>query len=131
MEGIDERAFLQTVAEFNAAVQGEGAFDPTVLDGVRTLGLQIDKSNWALPFVKPPFEAYPVTCGITFSYGGLKINTNAEVIHQDGNPIPGLFAAGELAGGIHYFNYAGGSGLTAGALFGRHAGTNGVKHARC
>ena len=130
MEGIDEGAFARTIAEYNAAVENEAAFNPTILDGVRTRGLEIDKTNWALPFVKAPFVAFPVTCGITFSYGGLKINTEAEVIHQDGTAIPGLYAAGELAGGIHYFNYAGGSGLTAGALFGRRAGTNGVKHAR-
>jgi tricarballylate dehydrogenase len=130
MEGIDQTAFVRTVLEYNDAVENAAAFNPTVLDGVRTRGLEIDKTNWALPFVKPPFQAYPVTCGITFSYGGLKINTDAEVIGQDGSPIPGLFAAGELAGGIHYYNYAGGSGLTAGALFGRRAGAGGVKHTR-
>jgi tricarballylate dehydrogenase len=130
MDGIDEITFVATVAEYNAAVENTSAFNPTILDGVRTRGLELDKTNWALPFRTPPFAAYPVTCGITFSYGGLKINTDAEVIGQDGNPIPGLFAAGELAGGIHYFNYAGGSGLTAGALFGRRAGTGGVRHAR-
>lgn len=130
MEGIDEAAFLRTIAEYNAAITAGAQFNPTVLDGLGTTGLEINKSNWALPFVKPPFQAYPVTCGITFSYGGLKINTDAQVIHQDGKPIPGLYAAGELAAGLHYFNYAGGSGLTAGALFGRRAGTNGVAHSR-
>jgi tricarballylate dehydrogenase len=131
MDGIDRSGFLQMAAEYNAAIVADGAvFNPTVLDGVRTSGLEFDKTNWALPLLEPPFAAYPVTVGITFSYGGLKINTDAEVIHQDGNPIPGLYAAGELAGGIHYFNYAGGSGLTAGALFGRRAGTNGVRRAR-
>lgn len=131
MDGVDKTAFLRTIGEYNAAIcEPDAKFNPTVLDGVRTSGLEIDKSNWALPMVKPPFVAFPVACGITFTYGGLMINTASQVIHQDGTPIPGLYAAGEMAGGLHYFNYAGGSGLTAGAVFGRRAGTNGVAHAR-
>jgi tricarballylate dehydrogenase len=131
MDGIDEAEFLRTMAWYNAATAADvSGFNPTVLDGIATTGLEYDKTNWALPFVEPPFSAYPVTCGITFSYGGLKIDTNAAVIHQDGRPIPGLYAAGELAGGLHYFNYAGGSGLTAGAVFGRRAGANAAARAR-
>ena len=74
-------------------------------------------------FRSPPFEAYAVTCGITFTFGGLKIDTEAHVIDTDGRAIPGLYAAGELVGGIFYFNYPGGTGLMAGAVFGRIAGT--------
>jgi tricarballylate dehydrogenase len=130
MEGIDQTAFLRTVKEYNSAITNLEAFNPNILDGVRTTGLRVDKTNWALPFGVSPFMAYPVTCGITFSYGGLKINPDAEVTHEGGSSIPGLYAAGELVGGLHYFNYAGGSGLTAGVVFGRRAGTNAVKHAQ-
>ncbi len=84
----------------------------------------MNKSHWANTIDEPPFEAYAVTCGITFTFGGLKIDTGARVISTDGIPIPGLYAAGELAGGIFYFNYPGGTGLTNGAVFGRIAGTH-------
>jgi tricarballylate dehydrogenase len=125
MDGIDQACFLRTMTAYNAATPSDPSrFNPTLLDGVATTGLARDKTNWALPFVQPPFSAYPVTCGITFSYGGLKIDASAAVIDQGGRPIPGLYAAGEMAGGLHYFNYAGGSGLTAGAVFGRRAGAN-------
>ena len=86
------------------------------------MGLEVNKSNWANTLDTPPFEAYAVTCGITFSFGGLKINSEAQVLSSDGEPIPGLYAAGELVGGIFWFNYPGGSGLTNGAVFGRIAG---------
>lgn len=130
MDGIDRTAFLRTIAAFNGAIADTSAFNPTILDGVRTQGLAVEKSNWALPFVEGPFVAFPVTCGITFTFGGLTIDAHARVRHQDGRAIDGLYAAGEMAGGIHYVNYAGGSGLTAGALFGRRAGTDAVRHAR-
>ena len=84
----------------------------------------IPKSNWANTIDQPPFEAYAVTCGLTFTFGGLKIDTGARVMDTDGMPIPGLFAAGELVGGIFYFNYPGGTGLMNGAVFGRIAGTS-------
>jgi tricarballylate dehydrogenase len=82
----------------------------------------VPKSNWANPLDTPPFEAYAVTCGVTFTFGGLKIDAGARVIDSDGAPIPGLYAAGELVGGLFYNNYPGGSGLIAGAVFGRIAG---------
>ena len=72
----------------------------------------------------PPFEAYGVTCGITFTFGGLRITPNAEVLDEDLEPIAGLFAAGELVGGLFYHNYPGGTGLMSGSVFGRIAGTN-------
>ena len=79
----------------------------------------------------PPFEAYAVTCGITFSFGGLRINTDAQVLSTDGESIPGLYPAGELVGGIFYFNYPGGTGLTNSAVFGRIAGTSAARSPRC
>ena len=121
---VDRDRFVQTVREYNAAVMTDVPFNPNVKDGRGTRGLAIPKSNWANTIDEPPFEAYSVTCGITFTFGGLRITRNSEVLDNDGNVIPGLYAAGELVGGIFYFNYPGGSGLTAGAVFGRIAGTS-------
>jgi tricarballylate dehydrogenase len=122
LEGVDPTAFEQTVAQFNNAVQSEIDFNPAVKDGRGTAGLAVNKSNWANPLDTPPYVAYQVTCGITFTFGGLKINDRANVVDQDEYEIPGLFAAGELVGGLFYFNYPGGTGLTSGAVFGRIAG---------
>ncbi len=124
IDDMDRDRFLQTVREYNAAVMTDVPFNPNVKDGRGTQGLAIPKSNWANTIDEPPFEAYSVTCGITFTFGGLRITRNSEVLDNDGNVIPGLYAAGELVGGIFYFNYPGGSGLTAGAVFGRIAGTS-------
>ncbi|TDJ35428.1 MAG: FAD-binding dehydrogenase [Gammaproteobacteria bacterium] len=124
MEGMNEIAFIETVETFNAAVMTEIPFDPTTLDGRGTRGLSVPKSNWANCLDEPPFEAYGVTCGITFTFGGLHIDRTAKVLAQDEKPIHGLFGAGELMGGLFYFNYPGGSGLTSGAVFGRIAGKN-------
>lgn len=123
LEGVDQTQFLKTVAEYNAAIEQSTPFDPNAKDGRRTVGLAIDKSNWALALDTPPFEAYQVTCGITFTFGGLKVSTNAEVLDSEEAPIGGLYACGEVVGGLFYFNYPGGSGLTSGAVFGRIAGT--------
>ncbi|MBV8744083.1 MAG: FAD-binding protein, partial [Xanthobacteraceae bacterium] len=87
-----------------------------------TEGLAINKSNWGNTVDEPPFEAYAVTCGLTFTFGGLKIDTEGRVLDTDGAAIPGLHAAGELVGGLFYFNYPGGTGLMAGSVFGRIAG---------
>jgi tricarballylate dehydrogenase len=126
--GINRDGLVQTIREFNAAVQ-PGPFDPTVLDGKCTKGITPPKSNWALPIDTPPFLGYAVTCGITFTFGGLKINNRAQVIDTEGHPIPGLYAAGELVGGLFYHNYPGGSGLAAGAVFGRLAGSSAAEDA--
>ena len=99
------------IAEYNKAVRTDIPFNPNVKDGRRTEGLAINKSNWANTLDTPPFEGYAVTCGITFTFGGLRINTDCEVLDTDYQPIRGLYAAGELVGGIFYFNYPGGSGL--------------------
>ena len=122
LEGVDAQAFLQEMAAYNRAVRQDIPFDPTVKDGRRTEGLAVPKSNWANPIDTPPFEAYQVTCGITFTFGGLRIDGEGRVIDTEGEAIPGLFAAGELVGGIFYFNYPGGTGLMSGAVFGRIAG---------
>ena len=119
--GIDAARLERTVAEFNAAIR-PGDFDPTVKDGKRTEGIEPPKSNWALPVEQPPFTAFPVTCGITFTFGGLRVDDDARVLEGAGRPLPGLFAAGELVGGLFFHNYPGGSGLTAGAVYGRRAG---------
>ena len=122
LEGVNAGQFLEMVREFNAAVDTNTKFDPSVKDGRATHGLALPKSNWANRIDTPPFEAYAVTCGITFTYGGLRIDTRGQVQNTSHEAIPGLFAAGEMVGGIYYFNAPGGSGLTSGAVFGRIAG---------
>ncbi|NYD40466.1 FAD-dependent tricarballylate dehydrogenase TcuA [Nocardioides panaciterrulae] len=122
LDGVDPEGFLREMEEYNAAVDTSAGFNPNVKDGRRTQGLRIDKTNWANRLDEGPFEAYAVTCGVTFTFGGLRIDTSAHVLDTDMNPIPGLYAAGELVGGIFYFNYPGGSGLTNGSVFGKIAG---------
>jgi tricarballylate dehydrogenase len=124
LEGVNAGQFLETVREYNAAVQKDTPFDPNRKDGRRTQGLAVNKSNWANTLDEPPFEAFGVNCGITFTFGGLKVNTDAQVIDIDDRPMPGLYAAGEMVGGLFYTNYPGGSGLTSGAVFGRIAGAS-------
>lgn len=124
LDGIDRDALLRTVAEFNAAVDQSVPFNPAVKDGRRTSGLAIDKTNWARALRQPPFVAYEVTCGITLTYGGLAIDEQARVQNEEGESIAGLYAAGELVGGLYYDRYPGGAGLTSGAVFGRIAGAN-------
>jgi tricarballylate dehydrogenase len=127
LEDTNGEAALEEIKRYNAAVRTDIAFNPNIKDGRCTTNLNINKSNWANTLDTPPYEAYAVTCGITFSFGGLKINTEAQVISADDGPIPGLYAAGELVGGIFWFNYPGGTGLTNGSVFGRIAGTNAAK----
>ena len=130
LEGVDRDGFLAEVAAFNAAVKRDVPFDPTVKDARGTEGLAIPKSNWANPLDTPPYEAYGVGCGITFTFGGLRIESDGQVIDSDGRPMAGLYAAGELVGGLFYFNYPGGTGLTAGAVFGRIAGASAAQAAK-
>jgi len=122
LEGVDKDAFLAEVKAYNDAVQTDVAFNPNVKDGRGTKGLTVPKSNWAVRIEQGPFEAYQVTCGITFTFGGLRIDARGQVVDVDMNPIPGLYAAGELVGGLFYFNYPGGTGLMSGAVFGKLAG---------
>jgi tricarballylate dehydrogenase len=124
LDGVDQEGFLKTIAEYNEAVRKDIPFNPNIKDGRCTDGLAVRKSNWANTLEEGPFEAYAVTCGITFTFGGLKINTNTEVQDVLSQSIPGLYAAGELVGGLFYFNYPGGAGLMAGSVFGKIAGEN-------
>jgi tricarballylate dehydrogenase len=125
--GIDVAGFVETVRAYNAAVQ-PGEYNPAVLDGKRTDGITPPKSNWALPLDTPPYTGFAVTCGITFTFGGLRIDpVTAQVLDTEDRPIPGLYAAGELVGGLFYHNYAGGSGLMAGSVFGRIAGESAAR----
>jgi len=123
MEGVDQQGFLDEIKAYNAAVDTQTPFDPNVKDGRGTNGITVPKSNWANTIDEGPFEAYQVGCGITFTFGGLRIDPErAQVLDNDLEPIPGLFAAGELVGGIFFFNYPGGTGLISGSVFGRLAG---------
>jgi len=130
LEDVDANGFLEEVGTYNAAVQSEVAFNPNVKDGRSTRGLAINKSNWANTIDTPPFEGYAITCGITFTFGGLRIDSKGAVINTDGAPIRGLYAAGELVGGLFYFNYPGGTGLMSGSVFGRIAGTSAARAPR-
>jgi len=130
LDDVDAEKALETIKAYNAAVMTEVPFNPNIKDGRGTRGLAVKKSNWANTIDEPPFEAYAVTCGITFTFGGVKINTSAQVIDTEGMPIPGLYAAGEMVGGIFYFNYPGGTGLMNGAVFGRIAGDSAARAAR-
>ncbi|TFY53479.1 hypothetical protein EVJ58_g9430 [Rhodofomes roseus] len=140
-KGLEDKAtFVRTVEAYNAAVRVSKAenpsktWDPAVKDGLSTVSSQpqpsVDppKSNWALPLEQPPFLAVKVACGITFTFGGLAIDPDtAGVLDEKGERIRGLFATGEVVGGLFYGNYPGGSGLTAGAVFGRKAGAEAAK----
>jgi tricarballylate dehydrogenase len=130
LEDVNAEKALATINAYNAAVMRDVPFNPNVKDGRGTVGLAIPKSNWANTIDTPPYEAYAVTCGITFTFGGLKIDGSARVIDTDGLAIPGLYAAGELVGGLFYFNYPGGTGLMAGSVFGRIAGTSAGQRAK-
>jgi tricarballylate dehydrogenase len=130
LDDVDQIGFLRHVRAFNAAVRTEVPFNPNIKDGRGTVGLSVAKSNWANPLDKPPFIAFGVTCGITFTYGGIRVDTEARVLSEEGAPIPGLYATGELMGGLYYEGYPGGAGLMAGAVFGRIAGVTATARAR-
>lgn len=124
LEGVDAQEFLRTVRAYNAAVREDVPFDHTVKDGKSAEGIEPRKSNWAQKLDTPPYEAYATTCGITFTFGGVRIDPasgNVKDVHF--HPIPGLYACGEMVGGLFYFNYPSGTGLVSGAVFGRIAGS--------
>jgi tricarballylate dehydrogenase len=128
LEGVDAEACLHELKAYNKAVRTDIPYNSAIKDGRRTEGLKVNKTNWANTIEEAPFEAYGVTCGVTFSFGGLKISTAADNCGQvedtAGHSIRGLYAAGELVGGIFYHNYPGGTGLTSGAVFGKLAGAS-------
>jgi len=121
----DKKQALKTLNEFNSAARDEDeGFDPSKSDQLSTNGLALEKTNWGLKLDKGPFYAYSSTGGITFTFGGLKTNTAAQVIATDWRAIKGLFCCGEMVGGLFYDNYPAGTGLVSGATFGRIAGRN-------
>ena len=127
--GIDRDGLVATVGAFNAAVRDVGPFDPAGLDGRHTEGLVPPKSNWANRIEVPPFRAYAVTGGITFTLGGVRIDTSARVLRDDATPLPGVFASGDILGLFHG-DYPSGAGQTRNVVFGRLAGRAAAEVAR-
>ncbi len=123
---VDHGQALKTLNEYNAAAN-HGNFDAISLDGLHTQGIEPAKTNWAQKLDKPPYVAYPVTGGITFTFGGLKITQDAQVVATDWKPIPGLYTCGEMVGGLFHYNYPLGTGLMSGAVFGRIAGRSAAR----
>jgi tricarballylate dehydrogenase len=123
--GVPIGRLAATVEAYNKACTG-GAFDPHAIDGLATRGLVPSKSNWARPIARPPFKAYPIISSNTFTFGGLKVTPNAEVVNTSGEVIPGLYAAGETIG-IYYGRYPGATSVLRGAVFGRIAGQHAAR----
>src|SRR5688572_6147777 len=119
-----------TIEAFNGAVR-PGSYDPATLDDCRTEGLKPDKTHWARRLETPPFSAYPLRTGITFTYLGLAVDERARVVMDDGQVAPNICAAGEvMAGNILRKGYTAGIGMTIGTVFGRIAGEEAAQHAR-
>ena len=118
--GVPAEALEQTLADYNNAC-GEGDYQPLVADGLATTGLTPAKSNWAQRIEQGPFFAYPIISSNVFSFGGLKVNEQAQVVNVDGNIVENLYAAGETMG-LYFGNYAGGTSVLKGLVFGRLAG---------
>ncbi|HUP94985.1 MAG TPA: FAD-dependent oxidoreductase [Burkholderiales bacterium] len=123
--GIPGEALEMTVTEYNRGCR-EAEFTPLVLDALATRGVTPPKSNWAHALNEPPFHAYPVISSNVLTFGGLKVDRDARVLNQQGDPIPGLYAAGEVVG-LYYKNYTGATSVLKGAVFGRFAGTHAAK----
>jgi tricarballylate dehydrogenase len=121
---LNPAVLVKTVEEFNNAVIEDRPFNEVIRDGRGTKDIYPPKSNWAQKIDTPPYVAYAATCGVTFTYGGLKINPRCQVLNRFDRPIPGLYAAGEITAGFFYYNYPSGSGLLRGALTGKIAGAN-------
>ena len=119
--GIDTEPFLHTIETFNAACRTDIAFMAGELDGKSTVGITPKKSNWAMPIVKGPFRAYPVTGGVTFSFGGIQVDSQARVINTCHEPIHGLYASGDVIG-LFFHNYPSCTGQTRNAVFSYLAG---------
>jgi hypothetical protein len=120
--GVPSDRLEATVARYNAACSGQD-WQPLVLDGVATQGLYPPKSNWACPLGEAPFHAYPIISSNVFTFGGLKVDTQARVVDSDGEPIDGLYAAGEVIG-LYYGHYTGATSVLKGLVFGRIAGSD-------
>lgn len=140
LENVEQ--FVETIKRYNDAAHayrkenGHSKWDPAIRDGLSTQStksaLEVPKSNWALPIDEGPFMAVKVGCGVTFTFGGLAVDhkTSGVISSLNGKPIPGVFCAGEMMGGLFYENYPGGSGLTSGAVFGRKAGISAAEVCR-
>ncbi|THE65978.1 FAD-dependent oxidoreductase [Salinadaptatus halalkaliphilus] len=128
----DVEQAVETIEAYNEACDAEAAanYDPEVLDGNETDGLDLPKSNWALPLDEPPYTGYPVTGGMTFAFGGVAITKDAEVLDTTDSVIPGLYGAGNVTGGLFYNNYPGGTGLTNAAVYGKVAAENAAAYIR-
>lgn len=126
---LDPSALEEAVAAFNASVR-PGTFNSSELDDCVTEGLEPPKSHWARVLDTPPFYGYPLRPGITFTYLGVAVNEQAQVIMQDDQPVPNIFAAGEImAGNILGKGYMAGFGMTIGTVFGRVAGKEAARYA--
>ena len=119
---LDQTQAMKTLTAYNAAAARGGPFNPAALDKLHTEGITPVKTNWATKLDTPPYYSWAVTGGITFTFGGIKVDTSAQVISTGWKPIDGLYACGEMVGGLFHYNYALGSGLMSGAVFGRIAG---------
>lgn len=127
---LDPAALRSTVDEFNKAVK-PGTFDITVLDDCHTEGLAVNKTHWARTIEEPPFYAYPVRPGVTFTYLGVTVNDHAQIIMADGKPATNMVAAGEImAGNVLGKGYLAGIGMTIGAVFGRIAGEEAARQVK-
>jgi tricarballylate dehydrogenase len=115
----------ETIKSYNAACHA-GPFKPLEVDRLATEGLSPPKSNWARPIDRPPYRAYPVISANVFTFGGLKIDEHARALNTDGEPISGLYAAGETVG-MYYRTYTGATSVMKGAVFGRLAGAHAAK----
>src|SRR3546814_651071 len=123
--GLEPDVLAHTVAEFNKACRADIPFDARKLDGKCTTGIMPRKSNWAMPLSEPPFRAYPITAGVTFTFGGLQLNGKAQVLNTANQPIRGLFASGDVVG-LFFHNYPSCTGQTRNAVFSMVAGRNAV-----
>ena len=124
--GVDGDRLAATIAAFNAACPASDGFDPLRPDGLATRGLSPAKSHWARPLLRPPFRAWPMICSNCFTFGGLKIDNQARVINTEGDVMPGLYAAGEVAG-LYYRTYTGATSVMRGAVTGRLAGADAAR----
>lgn len=123
--GLDASALETTIKEYNAAM-GPGTFNAHIRDGRKAIGLAVPKSNWAFPINSPPYIAYPLTCAVTFTFGGIKTDSTARVVTPGGTVIPGLYAAGEVTG-LYYHRYPAGTSVLRAATFGRIAGVHAAR----
>jgi tricarballylate dehydrogenase len=126
---VDHAQAMKSLKEYNDACGRGGPFNAAALDGLHTEGIDPPKTNWAQKLDKPPYVSWPVTGGITFTFGGLKIDKQARVISTGWKPIPGLYTCGEMVGGLFHYNYPLGTGLMSGIVFGRIAGREAAKEA--